>query len=309
MQKIVIFYNSRASRAGKSLWVDTIKKILFRSELNFIPIQSPEQIQEEVKKAIQNQVEVIISIGGDGTVNLLIQALVNTNIKYLVIPGGTANDLARELGLNRKLDKTIELIRKDQCKKIDLIRINGRAMATNGGIGIGAILTNEINSLRKKYPRFKHIMRLLKHKTYDLFLAINLLKPNLKFYNVKLSYNDQTKSLKTAMIVVLNQEKIAGKIKVIDGSSNDDGIFDVVVFGHSNNLNLSRCIAGLLMGNIPTNDKNFISFQTKSLKIESENGDKLPFWGDGEVFESSNVYQIDILPQVLNVYTMRKNHE
>ncbi|MFZ4712952.1 MAG: diacylglycerol/lipid kinase family protein [Bacteriovoracaceae bacterium] len=306
MQRIAVFYNSEASRAGKGIWIETIKKILFRSELSFIAIQNPDQIQTEVANAIKNNVEIIISIGGDGTVNLLIQALINTDIHYLVIPAGTANDLARELGLNRKIDKSIELIRKNQWKKIDLIKVNDRVMATNGGIGLGALLTDEINQLRKKYPRFKMVMRLLKNKTYDLFLALNILRPNLKFHDVRLKYNGLDEVYTTAMLVILNQEKIAGKIKVVEGSTNDDGIFDVVVFAHKNKASLSRCIAQVVLGKIPKNDPHFVTFQTRSLKIESINGEVLPFWGDGEVFEPKHTYEIEILPQVLKVYHMGK---
>jgi diacylglycerol kinase family enzyme len=302
MQKIVIFYNTEASRAGKAVWKESIKKILFRSELKFIPIQSAHQIKEAVEDALQSGVDVIISIGGDGTVNILIQSLVHSKIKYLVIPAGTANDLARELGLNRHIEKSIEAVRKNQVKKIDLIRINDRLMATNGGIGLGATLTKEINDLRREHPRFKYIMRFLKHKTYDLFLALNILKPNLAFYDVKISLDGKESIYRTPMVVILNQEKIAGKLQIVEGSTNEDGFFDVAIFAHQTRLSLSQCIGQIVLGKVPKNDPSFITYQAKSLTISSVDGSTLPFWGDGEVFEPSSVYSIDIIPKALQVF-------
>lgn len=302
MQKIVIFYNTEASRAGKAVWKESIQKILFRSQLTFIPLQSPSQIKEAVDESIRTGVDVIISIGGDGTVNLLIQSLIHTPIKYLVIPAGTANDLARELGLNRNIEKSIEAVRKNQVKKIDLIRINNRLMATNGGIGLGATLTKEINDLRKEHPRFKYIMRFLKHKTYDLFLALNILKPSLAFYDVKISLDGKESVYRTPMVVILNQEKIAGKLQIVEGSTNDDGIFDVAIFAHQTRLSLSQCIGQIVLGKVPKNDSAFITYQAKSISISSVDGSNLPFWGDGEVFEPSSMYNIDIIPKALNVF-------
>jgi YegS/Rv2252/BmrU family lipid kinase len=306
MQKIVVFYNTEASRAGKPVWKESIQKILFRSELKFIPIQHSNQIKEAIEESIRDGVEVIISIGGDGTVNLLIQNLIHTNIKYLVVPAGTANDLARELGLNRNIEKSIEAVRRNQVKKIDLIKINNRLMATNGGIGLGATLTKEINELRKAHPRFKYLMRLLKNRTYDLFLAINIFKPNLTFYNVKINCDGKESIYRATMIVILNQEKIAGKLKIIEGSTNNDGTFEVAVFAHSNRLSLSQCIGQIVLGQVPKNDPSFITFQAKALTISSLDGNPVPFWGDGEVFNLSSTYEIEIIPEALQVYYLDK---
>ena len=97
MQKITIYLNKQASNTSYSHWKKRITRQLFRSELIFRTPSSIEELNKNLQEDIQNKVDAIISVGGDGTSNILIQNMANTDIGLLVIPAGTANDLASEL--------------------------------------------------------------------------------------------------------------------------------------------------------------------------------------------------------------------
>ena len=71
-----------------------------------------------LQEDIQNKVDAIISVGGDGTANTLIQNMANTDVGLLVIPAGTANDLASELSDPKDIEKIIQCVRLQTQKKL-----------------------------------------------------------------------------------------------------------------------------------------------------------------------------------------------
>ena len=68
---------------------------------------------------------IVAAAGGDGRVNLLAQLLANTNIAMLIIPTGSANGMAKELGIGGRLENIIPLLTKGSVRDIDLLKING----------------------------------------------------------------------------------------------------------------------------------------------------------------------------------------
>ena len=171
MQEIAVYLNSRAGKADAGVWEKEILRCLFRSSVTFRRPDSIDELRDNLEFDIKRRVDSIISVGGDGTANTLIQKLAGENIGLLVIPGGTANDLAAELGTKHSIRHALSQIRARQTKKIDLISVNGQLMATNGGIGFGGRVANQINEMRKKIPLFKTFMKYSGRSVYSFFAA------------------------------------------------------------------------------------------------------------------------------------------
>ena len=123
MQRVHVFLNKYASQGDRDSFTDEIKKELYRSDLKFITPEKVEEYREKIKEAREQGVDVVISVGGDGTVNLSIQELVGGKTSFLIIPAGTANDLAKELGLDLTVGKSVRTIRQMRPRPIDLINL------------------------------------------------------------------------------------------------------------------------------------------------------------------------------------------
>lgn len=121
MQNISVYLNQRAANTDLDYWKSRITRSLFRSKLNFRTPSNLEELHSDLKADIDAKVDAVVSVGGDGTVNTLIQNLANKEIGLLVIPGGTANDLASELGMNENIKKICQCIRNQQV--LSLIHI------------------------------------------------------------------------------------------------------------------------------------------------------------------------------------------
>jgi len=305
METISVYMNHRASNTGLNYWKNRIGSSLFRSEINFRNPTSLEDLKIQLEKDIANKVDTIVSVGGDGTVNTLIQHLAHTDIGLLVIPGGTANDLANELGLEKNSRKVIQYVRQKNVKSIDLIKVNDRLFATNGGFGLGGDVAKKINEMRKKYPRFKDLMKITGKKIYSLFVAQEMLSLKSKMYHLNINSKELSGQYRCHALLINNQAVIAGTFHVAPQTRNADGKFNVTILTHTNRFDLVRTLIQVSQGIAIEGDPHFISFETDSLEVENlEPQRKISFFGDGEVFqENEQKWKISVVPQSLKVYS------
>lgn len=303
MQNIAVYLNEKASNSSGQNWQKKIRNTLFRSNLSFRSPDNLNDLYESLQKDIENGVDAFISVGGDGTVNTLIQNMAYSNAGLLVIPGGTANDLASELGNNVRIKKVLQTIRNQKFKKIDLIKINNRLMATNGGIGLGGTVAHKINSLRSAFPFFKKMMRLSGKNIYSFFIAQELLSMRFKTYDIFLDSKELTGNFKACAVLINNQSRLAGTFDVAPSTANDDGLFNVTILTHPNRNKLISCIIKIALGQYPHDDPHFISYETSSLKLVNNDDCHLDFFGDGEVFKSSKEFDISISKKALKVFS------
>ena len=299
--------NGKASGGENPAWFRKVQMRLFRSELQLIKTGSLEDFQARLADAVRDQVDVVIAIGGDGTVNTLIQKLGGTGVAMLVIPAGTANDLARELGILGHIDDVVQQIRSGEPEPIDLIRINGRLMATNGGLGLAAHVARHVNLIRDRVPAFKKVMQLMHHRVYTMVLGTDLLMPKLARMQVRIESDEFVGDAETPLVMVNNQPSLAGKFRVAPRTNNHDGTFNVTVFRHKRRRDFLECLLNIRRGIDVTSDPELVQFETKAtqLKILASEKDE-PFFGDGELFTSGREFNIDILPSALKVYSARE---
>jgi diacylglycerol kinase family enzyme len=301
MQNISVYLNQRASNGAQN-WQGQIDNALFRSHVEYQTPKNLDELYHSLDLDVEKKVDAVLSVGGDGTVNTIIQRLAGTDISLLVIPGGTANDFARVLGSSNNIKLITQTIRQNIKKKIDLISINGQFMATNGGLGFAADVASEINELRASYPQFKRFMKFSGKSVYSLFLAKKLLNREIKSYKFKIQSAIYSDIVFSPLILINNQPIFGGNFNVAPLTNHTDGTFNVTIFKHQNRLELIQCILKILNEKYPLNDKNFISFETSSIKIDLLDDDSIAFFGDGEVFEKSKSWTIVCRPEFLSVF-------
>lgn len=302
MQNISVYLNQRASN-GANDWQGQINNALFRSNVAYQTPKDLDELYVSLDQDVENNVDAVLSVGGDGTVNTIIQRLAGTDIGLLVVPGGTANDFARVMGSSTNIKRITQTIRQNVKKKIDLISINGKFMATNGGLGFAAEVAREINDLRSRFPQFKSFMKLSGKSVYSLFLAKQLLNREIKSYKFKIQSAEYSETILSPLILINNQPALAGDFNVAPHTSHTDGLVNITIFKHQNRLELVACILKILNGNYPTNDKNLVSFETAAAKIDLIDDESLSFFGDGEILNQSNSWDIVCHPNFLSVFS------
>ena len=156
MEKICFIINPKA---GHQSYAEVIKKIKEKLDLKKYKYEiklskDKYDIPKITRRGIKNKVDFFVAIGGDGTVNEICRELINSNKKIGVIPIGSGNGLAFELGINKNIEKSINIINTGSYKKIDSISINHNFFFNVAGIGYDALIAKyfaNVNSIALMY--------------------------------------------------------------------------------------------------------------------------------------------------------------
>ena len=302
MAKISVYFNDASSRSMSSKLGKKLDNYLYRHDLNFRSPESLEDLHHQLQDDVNDKCEYIFSVGGDGTANTILQNIHGTDVKLMVVPTGTANDFASELGLNLNVDRIMKVFLHKTYQNVDILKINDKYMLTNGVAGMTSEVAEKINRDRQIIPGFKKLMKLTGSKIYPLYFGKEMLT-TLKKYDLHIESADfpyLDKEVNAAIIMINNQPKIGGNFLIAPETKNNDGKFNVTIFTHDSKLELMKCTLMMMQGKYPKNDPNIISFETNEIDITVLN-DELTFFGDGEVLSKGKSFLIKNIPQTLNV--------
>lgn len=102
------------------------------------------------KEAVANKIKTIIAVGGDGTVNEVMQEVVHTDSVLGIIPTGSGNGLARHCSIPLKIDDAVKLITSGKVLKIDTGKANAIYFISNAGVGFDAWVCHKIKETKSR---------------------------------------------------------------------------------------------------------------------------------------------------------------
>jgi len=92
----------------------------------------------------------IIAVGGDGTINEVVNGIKNSGAIFGIIPSGSGNGLARHLGISMRAKNALELIKLGYTQQIDLMKINGEYSANVSGVGYDALVAHKFQNSKTR---------------------------------------------------------------------------------------------------------------------------------------------------------------
>ena len=286
MKNVLVISNYNAGRKQAVIHKKTLQKFLLKRcrKFKFISI-------DELKNIDFNEFDTVFVIGGDGTVNKIVNFIFEKNSfeKIIgIIPSGTANLLAEKLGFSQNLEKTLKIIDKNHIKKIDAVKINNKYSVLRLGFGYDSeIICKTPQSLKNKFGYFAYFIA-------GIIFALRLSPKKYKFI-----CDDKTVETDATSVIIANAPNMyRNLISVGKNSEPDDGLIDVFVLKAKNPLTFFLEFLKITLG-IKTNNKLALYFQAKNIKIENN-------WAachiDGEKTKLKDNINIDIVPQKINVY-------
>lgn len=195
--------------------------------LRFAYTKKKEDAYEIAKKHVENKVDIIVAVGGDGTTSQVIRAIQYTETKLGILTSTTT--LASNLGIPRSLRKAVELIKLGNIREIDLLEIKTEKekyhAASFFGIGFSAQIVHNV-TLRKKFSYY------LSWLIAVYILLFKYRKRNQKKVHLKFLYFD--KVFAPYEILIGNGNKIAENTNILKRAIIDDGVFDIaLVYRHT----------------------------------------------------------------------------
>jgi YegS/Rv2252/BmrU family lipid kinase len=227
--------------------------------------------------------ERVIIAGGDGTIKLVAEALEGVDVIFGIIPAGSANGLATDLNIPKKLEENLPIAFHNAFMEMDMIIINGKKSLHLSDLGLNAELIKnyENSAIHGKWGYFLQVFNTLVDKEEPFTATINV--------------NGATIDYVAQMIVIANSTKYGTGVVINPDGLMNDGKFELVVL---KNLDLT-IFAQIVTGNIPleSGDVEVISTDKATIKLVSP----VSFQIDGEYYGRETELNIAISPQKLKI--------
>lgn len=145
MQHLLVIINPISGRSSKTKIAKRIIKSLdlMKYDVTIRFTDHPGHATSLASEAVSDGFNVVVAVGGDGTVNEVARALVGTDTALGIIPCGSGNGLARHLRIPMKTRKAIEIINTGEVDAIDVMTVNGQYCFCTAGVGYDAKVSAE----------------------------------------------------------------------------------------------------------------------------------------------------------------------
>jgi len=270
----------------------------FRSTVRKLVVTSARGDAEAAAREASSSVDIdeVIVAGGDGTVNEVVNGLMQTRpadgpTKPLgIIPLGTQNVLAKELGIDGDIESCAAMIQRGRKIAIDVGDANGRFFALMAGFGFDAAVVNEM---------IAPIKGLIGPAAYAFAAAGTLAKYHST--KVRLELDDEPVQSDAFLVIVANASSYGFRqIKVAPFAALDDGWLDVCVFERApfDRVGFATQMMAAIAGR-HLRDPRVRYYRARRVKIDSDP----PIDGqvDGDMFQQTPV-TINLIPTALTVY-------
>jgi YegS/Rv2252/BmrU family lipid kinase len=261
------------------------KARLFRHQLEsmgavcvFRPTQAAGMARTLATEAVAEGFDTVVAAGGDGTVNEVLNGMVDTQeelsrARLGILPLGTANVFARELGIPLDLKQAWEVVSGTRERRVDLVRavfeqkggVTSKCVAQLAGAGLDARSVELMNWDTKK--RAAQVAYLLAG-----WRALNEPQPV-----IRVRVDDE--ETEARLVLVGNGRLYGGPFTFFPGASLDDGRLDVTVFPRVNAAVAAACLPGLLWGRLlRLAGARFL----RGRRVELSSRERVPFQVDGD---------------------------
>jgi diacylglycerol kinase (ATP) len=256
------------------------------------------------RDACRNGFDTIVVVGGDGTINEVVNGTIGADVAIGIVPTGTANDLARYHRIPSDPKSACNLILKQNCRYLDVIRVNGWHYLTVAGLGLPCGAVEEVEFLKHQSATSRAFARLIGSKLYLLALALAYKRSTRQGFGLRISSGQTTWFGAVFSVIVANQPFLGHNFCVSPSATNDDGRLDLFTITDTHSRQeLLRTVLSTVTGG-PVDPGNVVRLQARHLTIEAS--EALPIFADGELHGSSKCFDFEVVPQAIKLIVPRE---
>lgn len=294
--RILVMYNNFAadkkSAHSRNKFLEELKNS--RIEFDLLEPENGEESTELLAEKELSNYDAIACAGGDGTLFRMLNGYMKNSsaqkIPIAVIPTGTGNAFARDIGLNSgDIPKSVALIKSSQKKKIDIgkFKTQGKEYYFANVIGLGFVTD---------VARTAHKFKIIGSAAYTLGVLYHTIF--LKSFPVKLILDDSVIE-KDAVFIEISNTRYTGKdFLMAPAAQIDEGLFDITI--------MTKCTRTKLLSGLPKifkgkhiEMKEVETYRASKIKIET--GTSKILTPDGEILGGTPL-EIECLPNILEVF-------
>ncbi|HMM46117.1 MAG TPA: diacylglycerol kinase family lipid kinase [Candidatus Macondimonas sp.] len=247
-----------------------------------------EDVPGRVREAVASGAELVIAIGGDGTVSEAAQALAGGTTPLAVIPTGTANVFARVMGIPLELDAACALLADFRVRTVDALQSGGRLYVLHLGAGLSSLMIRDTDrAAKRRFGRLAYVWTALR--------TLSGLQP----HRFEIVVDGARHRLRAKQVFIANGGVWGiDAVRIGPDIEPDDGVIDLCILNGRTFLDFAGIGWDFLTGQHHRNRKVRYLKARRSIALDSRPG--LPVQGDGEIVGRTPI-EIDIRPAAVPV--------
>jgi len=285
----IIFIINPISGARKHLHIEGLilkrtNKQKFDIEIKYT--QRAGHARELAKKAVENKADVVVAVGGDGTINEVGSQLIGSEVILGILPLGSGNGLARHLGIPRIIPLALRLINNMKISRIDTAMVNEHPFISIAGVGFDALVAKVFAKSSSRG-----------FLTYARIITKKFSRYRSKKYKLLFDNGEKIKT-RAFFISFANSNQFGFNTTIAPDASLTDGLLDICIVKKPNLFELPL-IANLLM--LRLIDKSPLVKIIQSTHIVVEQTKNRPINIDGEAVKIKKRLDIKVNPLSLKI--------
>lgn len=279
MKKCAIIMNPESGKiksiGSKKNFYDILRKYGYDAEIKYT---RKAKDATEIVKNLPNDIDLVISAGGDGTLNEVVTGNMarEKTLTLANLPMGTTNDVAHMYGLKNNYIKNLELLLSGKIKNVDICYMNEHPFIYVACLGDYIDMSyNTPRELKKKYGKIAYIMYGMKQ-----------LRNKINTYNIKYKIDGKEYTGNYAFFFITNSSRVAGFNDIYYDIKLDDKMFEVAFIPIKNKKEILKVFFELSKSGLK-NITNVTYYQTDNLELEFIDPPKVSWCLDGEELKTA----------------------
>ena len=256
--------------------------------------QGGEELQACVHEALRQHPGVVVAAGGDGTVNAVASSLRGSDVALGILPLGTLNHFARDLGVPADVEGAVAAIARGRAVAVDMGEVNGRMFVNNASLGL---YPHIVRDRARRQERLGH------SKYWAMLWSTLSVLGRHPFLRLKLRLDGRVQRCRTPFVFIGNNDYVMEGFHIGKRATLRDGKLSVYTTRRRGRLPLLRLMLRAIFGRLKQAE-DFIMEEARSVRVESPRR-LLLVATDGEVAALPTPLEFRVHPAALRVLLPR----
>ena len=261
-------------------------------EVEVMAAASGEELTQMARKAMRAKPALLVGGGGDGTLSALADAVRGTQTVFGVLPLGTFNHFAKDLGIPLELEKAVEVIVGGVRTAVDVGEVNGTCFINNASLGIYPVIVR-----RREFQQRELGRRKLSAMVWATWSVLR----SSPFMRMRIEVDGESHAWRAPFVFIGNNAYNMSGFALGKRERLDCGELSIYSTPRGSRWGLVKLALHALFGRLEQ-AKDFVAISAREVKVESRHG-RLRVAADGEVRVLPTPLEFRAIPRALNVMT------
>jgi diacylglycerol kinase family enzyme len=292
MKPMTVIVNGGAGHGHDDQACEDLRAKLIEAGLDadLVLAKDGEEMIATARRALEQGARMVAAGGGDGTINAVASVMVGSGVRFGVLPLGTLNHFAKDLGIPLDLGEAVRNLATGVPREVDVGEVNDRIFLNNSSLGLYPDIVRDREKQQRRLGRGKW--------PAALWATLAALR-RYPFLSMRLTVKGETLARRTPFVFIGNNRYTMQGLSIGERDCLDDGLLSLYVAQHPTRLGLLRFAVDALLGKLGS-ERDFDVLEAEGFEIDTHHK-RLHVATDGEVTLMNTPLRYRVRPGALTV--------